>query len=146
MHPTRRLLVLPALAVAIGAAACGSSTDDDFVDRYNAATAPLTRLTSELTAPAGGGTRAAEQKLARMADGLEDVKIRLDALQPPGDARKEYDRMLRALEGNAAQTREMAEAVAAQDLTRLADESKAYAEVSTELVKAEAALRAAVDG
>ena len=81
-----------------------------------------------------------------MADGLEDVKARLDALQPPGDARPAYDRMLRALEGNAAQTREMAEAVAAQDLTRLADESQEFSKVSAELVEAEAALRAAVDG
>jgi hypothetical protein len=40
----------------------------------------------------------------------------------------------------------MAEAVAAQDLTRLADESQAFSKVSAELVDAEAALRAAVDG
>jgi hypothetical protein len=147
MHFTRRLLVVPALAVALGAAACGSSADDDFVDRYNAATAPLNRLTTDLAAaPAGGGTQAAERKLVRMADGLEDVKTRLDALEPPSDARQEYDRMLRALDGNAAQTREMAEAVAAQDLKRLADESQAFAEVSAELVDAESALRAAVSG
>ena len=116
------------------AAGCGSSADNDFILGYNTATAPLTRLTTPISraAPATGGTRSAQRKLERMATGLEDVKTRLDALQPPDDARKQFDRMLRALDGNAAQT-QMAAAVAQKDLGRLADELQQFSKVSAEL-------------
>jgi hypothetical protein len=137
--------LLPALAaVALVGAGCGGS-DSDFIDDYNAATAPLARIASGGAAGLGQDG-APNENLARMADGLEAVEDRLRALEAPGDARKEYGRLLAAVDASGAQVRRMAEAVEAGKLDTFADEARAFSASGAELVEAEQALRAAVDG
>jgi hypothetical protein len=135
--------LLPALAaVALVGAGCGS--DSDFIEDYNAATAPLARIASGGVSGLGQDG-APNENLARMADGLEEVEDRLRALDAPGDARKQYDRLIAAIDASGAQVRRMAEAVEAGELDAFADEASAFSARGTELVEAEQALRAAVD-
>jgi hypothetical protein len=144
MRHTVRTLLVPALAAAaLVGAGCGS--DDDFVEDYNNATAPLARLASA-GATGTGQDGAPNQNLARMADGLEQVEERLRALDAPADARKEYDRLIAAVDAGGAQVRRMAEAVEAGDMDRFADEARTFSARGAELVQAEQTLRAAVEG
>src|SRR5215217_3164139 len=104
----RRPAALPlVLAVTLVAAGCGSSEDADFVDGYNAAVAPLSTTMSDLSASPAGDPAAASKSLDQVADGLDDVRANLAALDPPEDAADEFDRMLGALEKGRKQVRAM---------------------------------------
>jgi hypothetical protein len=148
-RPTR-LLVLPAVALAIAVAGCGDDGKNDFIDGYNAATQPLTQLMTDLgsaSSPTGAaGEEQAQRSLTKLADGLEDVEGELGALEPPSDAKDEYDRMLAALDANTAQVRTMAKAIGSGDLERMTAASTEFAQQGTALVEAEQALRTAVNG
>ena len=150
MHPAKRMLLLPALAVALAAAGCGDGGKNDFIEGYNAATQPLSQLMGDLgtasAATGADGQAEAEQKLVKMADGLDDVEGRLRALEPPSDAKDEYDRMLAALDANTAQVRTMAKAVKSGDLDKLTKATTEFSKKGTELVAAEEALRTVVNG
>ena len=140
MNPTRTLVLVPVLALALAGAGCGDSEQNDFVEGYNAATAPLTELTTDLS---GSPSPAS---LNQMADGLEDVKARLAELDPPDDAQDELDRMLTAIDANTEQVRKMAKAVKSQDVEKLTAASQEFSAKGTQLVEAEQALRTAVEG
>lgn len=140
MNPTKTLLLVPVLAVALAGAGCGDSESNDFIEGYNAATTPLTQLTSDLS-----GTPSA-RSLTKMADGLEDVKIQLGELDPPEDAQDELDALLASLDANTAEVRKMAKAVKADDVEKLTAASQSFSAEGAKLVQAEEALRAAVDG
>jgi hypothetical protein len=140
MNPTRTLFLAPVLAVALAAAGCGGSDQNDFVEGYNAATAPLTQLTTDLS-----GTPD-QQSLDKMADGLDDVRAKLGALDPPEGAQDELDAMLASLETNTAEVRKLAKAVKSGDVEKLAAATQSFSTEGTKLVAAEQALRAAVDG
>ena len=150
MHPAKRMLLLPALAVALAAAGCGDSGKNDFIEGYNSATQPLGQLMTDLggagAATGAEGQAEAEQKLVKMADGLDDVEARLRELEPPSDAKDEYDRMLTALDENIAQVRTMAKAVKSGDLDTLTKATTEFSKKGTELVEAENALRSVVNG
>lgn len=148
MHPAKRMLLLPALAVALAAAGCGDDGKNDFIEGYNAATQPLGQLMSDLGGATTGadGQAEAEQKLVKMADGLDDVEGRLRELEPPSDAKDEYDRMLAALDENIAQVRTMAKAVKSGDVDKLTKATTEFSKKGTELVEAETALRSVVNG
>jgi aminoglycoside phosphotransferase family enzyme len=138
MNPTRMLFLGPVLALAI--AGCGNSEQNDFVDGYNTATAPLTQLTTSLSgAPS-------EESLDKMADGLEDVRTKLAELDAPDGAQDELDRMLASLEANTAQVRKMSKAVKSEDIEQLTAATQEFSTKGAELVQAEEALRKAVEG
>jgi hypothetical protein len=140
MNPTRKLLIVPALALALAGAGCGSSDDNAFVEDYNAATAPLAELTTSL-----GGSPSPDS-LGKMADGLDDVRTKLAALDAPDDAQDELDRMLVSLEKSTQQVRTLAKAVKSKDIEKLTAATQEFSTTGTELVQAEEALRAAVEG
>jgi hypothetical protein len=140
MNSIRTLLLVPVLAVALAGAGCGNSESNDFVEGYNAATTPLTQLMTELS-----GTPS-EKSLTRMADGLEDVKVKLGEHDPPDDAQDELDALLASLDTNTAEVRKMAKAVKADDVEKLTAASQSFSAEGAKLVQAEEALRAAVDG
>jgi len=146
MKPIKRVL-LPALAVAaLAAAGCGGG-DDSFVEDYNAAVAPLQRLSSDLAGGAALGSGAgAQRKLVAMADGFEAVEGRLRLLEPPGDARDELEGMIAALDASGERVRAMADAAETGDLGRLAAETQAFSTQGADLVRAESALRTAIGG
>jgi hypothetical protein len=140
MNPTRTLFLAPVLAVALAGAGCGSSESNDFIDDYNAATTPLTQLTTDLS-----GTPS-EDSLTKMADGLADVKTKLGALDPPDDAQDELDALVASLDKNTAEVRKMAKAVKSKDVEQLTAATQAFSTEGAKLVQAEEALRAAVEG
>ena len=140
MNPTRTLFLAPVLAVALAAAGCGGSDQNDFIEGYNAATAPLTQLTTDVS-----GTPD-QQSLDKMADGLEDVQAKLAELEAPDGAQDELDTMLASLEANTAEVRKLAKAVKAGDVEQLSAATQSFSAEGAKLVAAEQALRAAVDG
>lgn len=142
----RRLAALPlVLAVTVVAAGCGSSGDADFVDGYNAAVAPLTTTMSDLSSTPTGDPAAASKSLVRLADGLDDVRADLAALEPPEDAADEFDRMLRALDKGTKQVRAMAGAAKDGNLKQLAKATADFSATGTDLVKIEQELRTVVE-
>jgi hypothetical protein len=140
MTPTRKLFLIPAVAIALAAAGCGNSDENDFIDSYNAATKPLTELTTSISASPD------EQSLTKMADGLEDVKGKLAALDAPGDAQDELDALVAAIDSNTAEVRKMAKAVKSQDVEQLTAAAESFSTEGQKLVEAEEALRQAVEG
>jgi hypothetical protein len=140
MNPIRTLLLVPVLAVAVAGAGCGNSESNDFIEGYNAATTPLTQLMTDLSgAPS-------EKSLTKMADGLEDVKVKLGELDPPDDAQDELDALLASLDANTAEVRKMAKAVKSDDVEKLTAATQSFSTEGAKLVQAEEALRAAVEG
>ena len=138
-HP-QRLFLAPALAVALALAGCGGSDNNDFVDGYNQATAPLQNLSNDF-----GSGKQAQQRLVGVADKLDEVQSRLAQLEPPDGARDELDRMLAAIEQNSQQVRALAKAVKTGSVDKLTAATKKYSEAGDELVEAEQALRQAVE-
>ena len=138
----RALLPLAALTLALGA--CGGE-NNDFIEGYNAAVAPMQELMTDLGSGTGGDAKAGEQ-LDAVADGFDEMRADLDALEPPEDATDELDRMLAALDKGADQVREMGAAVEAQDNEQLQQISTEFSATGTELVTVEEELRKAVEG
>jgi hypothetical protein len=136
----RRPAALPVvLAVTLVAAGCGSSDDAEFVDGYNAAVAPLSTTMSGLSS--SPNLAAASRSFDQVADGLDDVRADLAALEPPEDAADEFDRMLVALEKGTRQVRVMAGAAKDGDLKRLTRVTAKFSATGTDLVKIEQQLR-----
>jgi len=140
MNPTRTLLLVPALAIALAGAGCGNSDNNDFIDSYNAATAPLTDLQTSLSGAPD------EQSLDKMADGLENVKGKLADLDAPDDAQDELDALVAAIDKNTAEVRNMADAVKSKDVQKLSAAAESFSTQGQKLVQAEENLRAAVEG
>jgi aminoglycoside phosphotransferase family enzyme len=140
MKPTRMLFLAPVLAVALAGAGCGSSESNDFIDDYNAATTPLTQLSTDLSGS------PSEDSLTKMADGLADVKTKLSELDPPDDAQDELDALVASLDKNTAEVRKMAKAVKSKDVEQLTAATQSFSTEGAKLVQAEEALRTDVEG
>jgi hypothetical protein len=140
MNPTRKLFLLPALAIALAAAGCGNSEENNFIEDYNAATQPLTELATGISGSPD------EQSLDKMATGLDDVKTKLSGLDAPDDAQDELDALVAAIDANTAEVRKMAKAVKSQDVEALTAAAQSFSTEGQKLVQAEEALRQAVEG
>src|SRR5215216_7773335 len=138
----RRPAALPlVLAVTLVAAGCASAEDAEFVDGYNAAVAPLSTTMSGLSSSPAGDPAAASKSLDQVADGLDDVRADLAALDPPEDAADEFDRMLGALEKGTEQVRAMAGAAKDGDVKQLTKATADFSATGTHLVTIEQELR-----
>ena len=144
MHK-RLTIAAPLVALVIAVAGCGGSDSDEFVESYNAATAPLQELTSDLGAAVGGGA-GAEKQLNQMADELAEVRTKLADLEPPDGAQDELDAMLTALEDTADQVREIAKAAKSGDVEALTAAATELSSTGTALAEAETKLKTAVEG
>ena len=138
------LAILPIVAVAF--AACGSSDDAEFIDGYNKAVAPLNTLMTDISPTSATEPAAARTRLVKLADGLDQVRTELGALEPPADAADELDRMLTSLDKGTDQVRAMAAAAEDGDLDKLTKATTKFSKTGTDLVTVEAELRAAVEG
>jgi hypothetical protein len=141
MSPSRILLA----ALVLAGAGCGGGGDgygeSEFVDGYNRATAPLTDLEADF-----GSRVPSARTFTQVADRLDDVRGRLAVLTPPDGARDELDRMLAALDASGGQVRRLAKAVRSGDPDKIDAATRRYSTAGAEMVRAEDALRAAVDG
>jgi len=141
MTHKRTQAIAMVIAGALAAAGCGES--QTFVRDYNEATKPLLKLTA---VAAGADSSASVRQFDGMADQLDAVDTRLRGLEPPADARDELTRLRKAIAASARRVRRMASAVRERDQRRLAREAQRWAREGAELVRAEQALKAAVQG
>ena len=143
--PRRLAALLPILAVSAAVAACGGSDDADFVDGYNKAVAPLNTMMSDLGSTSAGDPAAASKSLNQVADGLDEVKTKLAALEPPSDAKDEFDKMLGALETGTDQVRDMAAAAKSGNIEKLTKATSDFSATGTDLASLEQQLRQVVE-
>ena len=138
------LAILPIVVVAV--AACGGSDDAEFIDGYNKAVAPLGTLMTDLGPTSATDPDAASKSLVKLADGLDQVRTELAALEPPADAADELDRLLTSLDKGTDQVRTMADAAKDGDLDKLTKATAKFSKTGTDLVTVEEELRAVVEG
>jgi hypothetical protein len=151
MNRSRLIAVcLAALTVALPAVGCGGDDSDQFREDYNAAVDKLSRINSDIGSAAGGAAGQSNDAIAKefdkIANTAEQTRSDLADLDPPDDAKEEFDALLSSLEqgvddlravANAAKDNNPAEAnKAVQDLAR----------TGQEITDAENALKKAVDG
>jgi ABC-type transporter Mla subunit MlaD len=144
MH-NKLTIAAPLVALVIAVAGCGGSDSNEFIESYNETTAPLQELTTELGSAAGGGA-GAEKQLNQMADGLDDVRTKLTALEPPDGAQDELDAMVSALDDTANQVREIAKSAKSGDVEALTAAATELGTTGQALADAETKLKTAVEG
>src|SRR5688500_6945196 len=132
-----RLSSAVALLVLLAPACCGGS-DSSFAEDYNQALKPLSRL--------GEGMGARAREFDRLARRTEQTRANLSKLDAPDDARDEFDKLLASLNRVTDDLGAVADATRSKDLVRQRSAAKRLARSSEEVQRAEAALRAAVEG
>ena len=143
--PRRLAAMLPIIAVSAAVAACGGSDDADFVDGYNKAVAPLNTMMSDLGSTSASDPSAASKSLNQVADGLDEVKTKLSALEPPADAADEFDKMLTTLDKGTDQVRDMAAAAKSGNIEKLTKATTDFSATGTDLASLEQQLRSVVE-
>jgi hypothetical protein len=133
MKVTSSALVL----VLLLAAGCGGS-DDSFTDEYNQAVRPLSRLEQ------GMGTQPRE--FERLARRTSETRRRLAKLDPPDDARDEFDAFLARLDKVTADLNALATAARGHDVAAQRRAARRLVKSSTAVQRAENALKEAVEG
>jgi len=151
MKRTRRAATAAAVvALSFAAAACGSSEDNDFKEDYNAAVKPLTELNDDIGSSIGGASGKSNEKIAgefeNLADKAQQTRDNLAELDPPEDAKEEFDKLLDALKEGADDLSSVADAARGGDPAEAAKAAQALVESGSEIQQAETALQKAVDG
>jgi methyl-accepting chemotaxis protein len=147
MRRTRAAAIL-ASAVALVAVGCGDDTDQ-FREDYNAAVDRLSEINSDIAA-AGGDSGQTNSEIAEQFDEIaetaQQTRDELADLEPPEDAREEFDDLLGALEDGVADLRKVADAVKANDADATRQAVEDLTKSGEEISAAEDALKNAVDG
>ena len=116
---------LAALAVALPASGCGGDDSDQFREDYNAAVERLSSINSD----------TAEQTRSDLAE-----------LDPPDDAKEEFDALLASLEQGVDDLRAVASAAKSDNPAEANEAVRDLARTGKEITEAENALKKAVDG
>lgn len=130
-----RLSSAVALLVLLAPAACGGS-DSSFAEDYNQAVKPLSQL--------GEGMGAQAREFDRLARRTEQTRANLSKLDAPDDAKQEFDKLLTELDQVTDDLNAVADATRSKDVVEQREAAKQLVRSSTEVQRAEAALRAAV--
>jgi hypothetical protein len=144
-----RVAVLAALASVV--AGCGGGDDSDqFREDYNAAVNRLSKINSDIGQIQGGSDGQSNDAIAtefrRIADTVEQTRGDLADLDPPEDAKDEFDELLTALQKGAGDLRSVADAAKNSDPAKANEAVQNLAATSEEITAAEDALKSAVDG
>jgi ABC-type transporter Mla subunit MlaD len=132
-----KLTSAAAALVLLALTGCGGS-DSSFAEDYNRAVEPLSRLGQ------GMGTQASE--FDRLARRTEQTRDRLAKLEPPDDAREEFDSLLAQLDQVTGDVSAVARATRSKDVVRQRRAARRLVRSSNEVLRAERALRQAVEG
>ena len=152
MFRTRPVAITMAvLAVSLPVAACGGDDDDEsFKEDYNAAVKPLTELNSDIGGSLDQAAEQSNEAVAKEFDNLaskaQETRDNLSELDPPEDAKEEFDALVSALKDGAANLKAVAEAARDANPTEARAAAEDLVESGTEIQKAETALQNAVDG
>ena len=144
------VIVLAALLTLTAAACGGSDNSDQFRQDYNAAVDKLSKINTDIGTAAGGATKQSNKAIAnefdQIADTAEQTRSRLSDLDPPADAKDEFDKLLSALETGVQDLRAVAKAARANSPQEANQAVKKLAQTGQQITEAENALKAAVDG
>jgi cytochrome P450 len=145
------LAALMLVLAALVAAGCGQDDDtaDQFRDGYNAAIQRLNAVNSDIeesgeelaTKP---GPQIARE-FDRIAETAAQTRADLAQLEPPEDARDEFDELLAAIKDGAANIRAVADAARRENQQQFLDATKALSESGEEISAAENELKDAVE-
>jgi hypothetical protein len=137
-----------ALALVLPAAGCGGDDSNQFREDYNAAVNKLTKINTEIgSATSGGQSNAAIAKeLDGIADAADKARADIAELEPPEDAKKEFDTLLAALDTGVEDLRTMADAAKSNDPAKAQAAAQELVQSGQEITTAENALKTAVDG
>ncbi len=140
------------LAVSLPIAACGGGDDDDesFKEDYNAAVKPLTELNSDIgdsLGGAGGQSNAAIAKeFDKLASKAQETRDNLAELDPPEDAKEEFDNLVSALKDGANDLKAVAEAARDGNPAEARQAGQDLVKSGSAVQEAETNLQKAVDG
>jgi ribosomal protein L29 len=141
---------LAALAVSLPAAGCGGDDSDQFREDYNAAVERLSRINSDIGSAAGGAGGQSNDAIAKefnkIADTAEQTRSDLAELDPPDDAKEEFDTLLSSLEKGVDDLRAVASAAKSDNPAKANEAVRDLAQTGQEITEAENALKKAVDG
>jgi ribosomal protein L29 len=141
---------LAALALVLPAAACGGDDSDQFREDYNAAVERLSSINSDIGSAAGGAAGQSNDAIARefdkIADTAEQTRSDLAELDPPDDAKEEFDTLLASLERGVDDLRAVASAAKSDNPAEANEAVRDLARTGREITEAENALKKAVDG
>ncbi len=149
-RPRLRTSLICALALALPVASCGGDDSNQFREDYNAAVNNLSKINSEIgsvsAGTAGQSNAAIAKQLDNIAGAADKARGDLAKLDPPEDAKKEFDTLLAALETGVDDLRSMAKAAKANNPEQAQAAAQALTKSGQEITAAENALQTAVDG
>jgi hypothetical protein len=140
------------LALLLSVSGCGDEDDgaDRFRQDYNAAVEPLSKINSDIGDATGGAAGQSNRAIAgefdRIADTAAKTRSALSGLEPPEDAKDEFDELLAALEKGVSDLRAVAKAARADNPQAANEAVESLSESGEEISEAENALKRAVDG
>jgi hypothetical protein len=139
------------LVAAFAAVGCGEDDDsaDRFRDGYNAAIEQLNAVNTEIRESGEElATRSGPQiarEFNRIAETAAQTRADLSELEPPEDARDEFDDLLAAIGEGVASIRAVANAARKEDQQQFQDAIEALSESGEEISAAETELKDAVE-
>jgi hypothetical protein len=138
-----------ALLAVVPAVGCGSDNSDQFREDYNAAVEKLSKINTDIGSAAGNAGERSNAKIAnefnQIADTAEQTRSDLAGLDPPEDAKQEFDKLLAALENGVGDLRSVAKAAKSNNPQRANQAVDDLAQSGQEITAAETALKKAVD-
>jgi hypothetical protein len=138
-----------AFALAVGVAGCGDDSNQ-FREDYNAAVENLTEINSEIGSATAGGAgqsnAAIAKELDEIADAADTARGEIADLDPPEDAKQEFDKLLAALDTGVDDLRSMAKAAKSGDSAQAQTAAQELVKSGQQITAAENALKTAVDG
>jgi hypothetical protein len=149
MTPARAVIFLAVAALA--AAGCGGDDDtaDEFRDGYNAAIERLNDVNSNINESGEELASQPGRKIAREFDQIAETAAQtrsdLAALEPPEEAREEFDALLTAIQDGVANIRAVADAARKENQQQFLDAVQALSQSGEEISQAEAELKDAVE-
>jgi hypothetical protein len=138
-----------ALALVVGVG-CGGDDSNQFREDYNAAVENLTEINSEIGSATAGGAgqsnAAIAKELDEIADAADTARGEIADLDPPEDAKQEFDKLLAALDTGVDDLRSMATAAKSGDSAQAQTAAQELVKSGQQITAAENALKTAVDG
>jgi hypothetical protein len=152
MFRTRPVAItMVVLAATLPIAACGGGDDDEgFKQDYNTAVKPLTELNSDIGDSLGGADGQSNEAIAKEFDKLaskaQETRDNLADLDPPDDAKEEFDNLVSALKDGTADLKAVADAARDGNPAKARQAGQDLVESGTAVQEAETKLQKAVDG
>jgi hypothetical protein len=140
------------LAAALAGVGCGGDEDtaSDFREGYNEAIERLNRVNSNIQESAvelaGSSGREIAREFEQIASNAARTRVDLADLEPPDDARDEFDELLAAIDRGVEDIRATAAAARRENQQRFLEAAQELSRSGEEITEAENALKRAVDG